>query len=137
MGMGRMRAGRVSRTCPSLDDAVADPRERDLSDASYPYIRFDATYIKCGDGGRARSTAPVAAVGAGSCGHVRPLGLDARVGDAELHRPHDRLPVAPSLLRQLLHFLGPAVAGLVEPPVELFRRGGAVRRLEHVAKVPL
>ena len=89
MGMGRMRAGRVSRTCPSLDDAVADPRERDLSDASYPYIRLDATYIKCGDGGRARSTAPVAAVGAGSCGHVRPLGLDARVGDAELHRPHD------------------------------------------------
>ena len=61
MGMDRMGAGRVSRICSSPDESVADLRERDPSDVAYPYIRLDAAYIKRGDAGRARSTAPVAA----------------------------------------------------------------------------
>ena len=70
MGMDRMGAGQVPRICSSPDESVADPRERDPSDVAYPYIRLDATYIKCGDAGRVRSTAPVAAssgAAAGSC----------------------------------------------------------------------
>lgn len=68
MGMGRMGSGQVPRMRSSLDDAVADPRERDLSDVKYPYVRLDAAYIKRGGGGRVQSTAPVAAIGAGSGG---------------------------------------------------------------------
>lgn len=77
MGIGRMGASQVSRICGSLDETVADLRGRDLSDASYPYIWLDATHIKCGGDGRARSTAPAAAIGAGSGGHGRLLWLDA------------------------------------------------------------
>ena len=68
MGMGRMGSGQVSRMCSSLDDAVADPRERDLSEVKYPYIWLDAAYIKRGGGGRVQSAAPVTAIGAGSGG---------------------------------------------------------------------
>ena len=68
MGMGRMGSGQVPRMRSSLDDAVADPRERDLSDVKYPYVRLDAAYIKRGGGGRVQSTALVTAIGAGSGG---------------------------------------------------------------------
>ena len=83
MGTGRMGAGQMSRMCTSLDDAVADLQERDLSDVSYPYIWLDATYIKCRDAGRVQSTALVTAIGAGSGGYRRLLGLDAI--DTESH----------------------------------------------------
>lgn len=77
MGIDRMSASQVSRMCPSLDESVADLQKRGPSDVTYPYIRLDATYIKCRDAGRARSTAPVTAIGAGSGGYGRPPGLDA------------------------------------------------------------
>ncbi len=77
MGIDRMSASQVSRICSSLDESVADLRERDLSDVSYPYIWLDATYIKCRDAGRVQSTALVTAIGAGSGGYGRLLGLDA------------------------------------------------------------
>ena len=77
MGIDRMSASQVSRICSSLDESVADLRERDLSDVSYPYIWLDATYIKCRDAGRVQSTALVTAIGAGSGGYRRLLGLDA------------------------------------------------------------
>ena len=77
MGIDRMSASQVSRMCSSLDDAVADLQERDLSGARFPYIRLDATYIKCRDAGRVQSTALVTAIGAGSDGYRRLLGLDA------------------------------------------------------------
>lgn len=83
MGIDRMSASRASRMCSSLDESVADLRKRDLSDATHPYIRLDATYIKRGDAGRVRSTAPVTAIGAGSGGYRRLLGLDAI--DTESH----------------------------------------------------
>lgn len=63
--------------CSSLDESVADLRERDLSDAACPCIWPDATYIKRGDAGRVRPAAPVTAIGAGSGGRRRLLGLDA------------------------------------------------------------
>ena len=77
IGIDRMSASQVSRMCSSLDDAVADLQERDLSGARFPYIWLDATYIKCRDAGRVQSTALVTAIGAGSDGYRRLLGLDA------------------------------------------------------------
>lgn len=77
MGIDRMGASQVSRMCSSLDESVADLRERDLSDVSYPYVWLDATYIKYRDAGRVQSTALVTAIGAGSGGYRRLLGLDA------------------------------------------------------------
>lgn len=77
MGIDRMSASQVSRMCSSLDESVADLRERDLSDVSYPYVWLDATYIKFRDAGRVQSTALVTAIGAGSGGYRRLLGLDA------------------------------------------------------------
>lgn len=77
MGIDRMSASQVSRMCSSLDDAVTDLQERDLSGARFPYIWLDATYIKCRDAGRVQSTALVTAIGAGSDGYRRLLGLDA------------------------------------------------------------
>lgn len=62
MGIDRMSASQVSRTCSSLDESVADLQERDLSDVSYPYIWLDATYIKRRDAGRMQSTALVTAI---------------------------------------------------------------------------
>ena len=77
MDIDRMSASQVSRMCSSLDAAVADLQERDLSGARFPYIWLDATYIKCRDAGRVQSTALVTAIGAGSDGYRRLLGLDA------------------------------------------------------------
>lgn len=76
-GMDRMSASQVSRMCSSLDDAVADLQERDLSDVKHPYVWLDATYIKCRDDGRVQSAALVTAIGAGSGGYRRLPGLDA------------------------------------------------------------
>lgn len=93
MGIGRMGASRVSRMCSSLDGSVTDLRKRDPSDVTCPYIRLDATYIKRGDAGRVRSTAPATAIGAGSGGYGRPLGLDAI--DTESHGGRKPFPPSP------------------------------------------
>ena len=77
VGIGRMSASQVSRICSSSDESVADLQERDLSDVACPYIWLDATHIKCRDAGRVQSTAVVTAIGDGSGGYRRLLGLDA------------------------------------------------------------
>lgn len=77
LGIDRMSAPQVSRICESLDDIVADLQGRDLSDVAFPYIWLDATYVKCRDGGHVSSCALVTAIGAGSDGYRRLLGLDA------------------------------------------------------------
>ena len=82
-GTGRMSASQVPRMRSSLDESVADLQERDLSDVSCPYIRLDAACIKRRDAGRVQPTALVTAIGAGSGGCRRLLGLDAI--DTESH----------------------------------------------------
>jgi transposase-like protein len=72
-----MSASQVSRICESLDATVADMQHRSLSDVSFPYLWLDATYIKCRDAGHVSSCALVTAIGAGSDGYRRLLGLDA------------------------------------------------------------
>ena len=93
MGIGRMSASRVSRICSSLDESVADLQERDPSGVTYPYIRLGATHIKRRDAGRVRSTAPATAIGAGSGGCRRLLGLDAV--DIESHGGRRSFPLSP------------------------------------------
>lgn len=92
MGIDRMGASQVSRMCSSLDESVADLRKRGLSDVTYPFIRLDATYIKCRDAGRVRSAALVTAIGAGSGGYRRLLGLDAI--DTESHGGWKSFPLS-------------------------------------------
>lgn len=77
LGIGRTSASQVSRICESLDDVVADLQGRDLSGVAFPCIWVDATYVKCRDGGHVSSCALVTAIGTGSGGYGRLLGLDA------------------------------------------------------------
>lgn len=88
-----MSASWVSRICPSLSESVADLQERDLTDVTYPYIRLDATYIKCRGAGHVQSTAPFTAIGTGSGGYRRLLGLDAI--DAEPYNGWRAFPLSP------------------------------------------
>ena len=133
-GIGRMGASRVSRICSSLDESVADLRERDLSDAAYPYIWLDATYIKRGDAGRVRSTAPVAAIGAGSGGYGRLLGLDAI--DTESHggwKPFPRSPRARGVDGAIC-VTGDAHEGLRRAIREVFPGAARQRRIVHLMR---
>ena len=77
LGISSMSASQVSRICESLDEVVRDLQERDLSDETYPYLWLDATYVKCRDEGHVSSSALVTAIGAGSKGYRRLLGMDA------------------------------------------------------------
>lgn len=77
LGIERMSASQVSRICATLDDIVADLQARTFEGIAFPYLWLDATYIKCRDGGHVSSTALVTAIGVGSDGYRRVLGLDA------------------------------------------------------------
>lgn len=55
LGIERMSASQVSRICESLDATVEDRQSRDLSDAVFPYVWLDATYVKCRDEGLRRA----------------------------------------------------------------------------------
>ena len=135
MGIDRMGASQVPRICSSPDESVADLRERDPSDVTYPYIRLDATYIKRGDAGRARSTAPVAAIGAGS-GRCRRLpGLDAI--DTESHGGWRSFPLS---LRArgvdgAIRVTGDAREGLKRAIREAFPGAARRRRVAHLMRV--
>ena len=77
MGIERVSASQASRICESLDETVAETRGRDLSEVPFPYVWLDAAYVKCREGGRVQSAALVTAIGAGSDGYRRLLGMDA------------------------------------------------------------
>jgi putative transposase len=77
MGIDRMSASQVSRICESLDATVGDLQTRGLTGVTFPYLWLDATYVKCRDGGHVSSCALVTAIGAGSDGYRRVLGIDA------------------------------------------------------------
>lgn len=131
MGIDRMSAGQVSRICSSLDESVADLRGRDLSDAAYPCIRLDATCIKRGDAGRARPTAPVTAVGAGSGGHGRLLGLDAI--DAGSHGGRRSFPRSPRA-RGVDGATGGAHGGPKRATREVLPGAARRRRIAHLTR---
>ena len=83
LGVERMSASQVSRICESLDATVADLQSRDLSGTAFPYVWLDATYVKCRNDGHVASAAVVTAIGCGSDGYRRLLGVDAI--DTETH----------------------------------------------------
>lgn len=134
MGIDRMSAGQVSRICSSLDESVADLQERDPSDVTCPYIRLDATYIKRGDAGRARSTEPATAIGAGSGGHRRPLGLDAI--DTESHGGRRSFPLSPRArgVDGAICVTSDAHEGLKRAIQEVFPGAARQRRIAHLTR---
>lgn len=76
LGMEKLSKDQVSSMCKSLDTEVSALSGRRL-DIEYPYVFLDATYIKCRREGRVQSTAVVTAIGVGSDGVRRFLGLGA------------------------------------------------------------
>lgn len=83
MGIERLSKDQVSAMCRSLDAGVAELASRDLGEVGFPYLFLDATYVKCRRDGRAQSTAVVTAIGVGSDGVRRMLGVAAI--DTETH----------------------------------------------------
>lgn len=83
MGIERLSKDQVSAMCRSLDAGVAELSSRDLGEVGFPYLFLDATYVKCRRGGRVQSTAVVTAIGVGSDGVRRMLGVAAI--DTETH----------------------------------------------------
>lgn len=83
MGIERLSKGQVSAMCRSLDAGVAELASRGLGEAWFPYLFLDATYVKCRMDGRVQSTAVVTAIGVGSDGVRRMLGVVAI--DTETH----------------------------------------------------
>ena len=78
-GMGRSE---VSRICAALDAEVATFRNRPLAEA-YPYVFFDATYLKVREAGRVVSMAALVATGVARSGERRVLGLELAPGNDE------------------------------------------------------
>ena len=131
MGIDRMSASQASRICSSPDESVADLQERDLSDVTHPYIRLDATCIKRWDAGRVRSTAPVTAIGAGSGGRRRPLGLGAI--DTESHGGRRSFPLSPRArgVDGAICVTSNAHEGLKRAIQEVFPGAARQRRIAH------
>lgn len=77
MGIERPSKDQVSAMCRSLDAEVGGLSSRDLGALEVPYLFLDATYVKCRREGRVQSTAVVTAIGVGSDGVRRMLGLAA------------------------------------------------------------
>lgn len=83
VGIGRLSKDQVSAMCRSLDAGVAELFSRDLGEVGFPYLFLDATYVKCRRDGLMQSTAVVTAIGVGSDGVRRMLGVAAI--DTETH----------------------------------------------------
>jgi putative transposase len=82
MGLAGMDKSQVSRTCKELDALVAEFRNRPLDD-SYPYVWFDAIYLKVRQGNRIVSLAAVIAIGVCETGERRVLGLATGASESE------------------------------------------------------
>jgi putative transposase len=82
LGLSGISKSQVSLLCQELDAEVERFRTRPLSEAVYPYIWLDATYLKARMNGRVTSQALVIAIGLnGQTGQREVLGLD--VGPSE------------------------------------------------------
>jgi putative transposase len=82
LGITGISRSEVSRICAALDAEVATFRNRPLSEA-YPYVFFDATYLKVRDAGRVVSMAALVATGVAMSGERRILGLELAPGNDE------------------------------------------------------
>lgn len=83
LGIEGISKSEVSRICAALDAEVAAFRTRPLTDAAYPDLWLDATYLKVREGGRVVSMAALVAVGVATTGERRVLGLELAAGNDE------------------------------------------------------
>jgi putative transposase len=82
LGLHGMDKSQVSRTCKELDALVEEFRNRPLED-SYPYVWFDAVYLKVRQNNRIVSVAAVLAIGVSETGERRVLGLAVGASESE------------------------------------------------------
>jgi len=82
LGITGISRSEVSRICAALDAEVATFRNRPLAEA-YPYVYFDATYLKVREAGRVVSMAALVATGVAMSGERRILGLELASGNDE------------------------------------------------------
>jgi putative transposase len=82
LGLHGMDRSQVSRTCKELDALVDEFRNRPLDD-SYPYVWFDAVYLKVRQNHRIVSLAAVIAIGVCETGERRVLGLAVGASESE------------------------------------------------------
>jgi putative transposase len=82
LGLDRLDKSLVSRTCKELDTLVEEFRNRPLED-SYPYVWFDAIYLKVRQNHRIVSLAAVIAIGVCETGERRVLGLATGASESE------------------------------------------------------
>ncbi|HEX8981688.1 MAG TPA: IS256 family transposase [Ktedonobacterales bacterium] len=82
LGLNGISKSQVSLLCQELDTEVERFRARPLSEAAYPYVWLDATYVKGRTNGRVSGQAVVIAIGLNAVsGQREVLGLD--VGPSE------------------------------------------------------
>jgi transposase-like protein len=82
LGITGISRSEVSRICAALDAEVETFRNRPLIEA-YPYIWFDATYLKVREAGRVVSMAALVATGVAVTGERRVLGVELASGNDE------------------------------------------------------
>jgi putative transposase len=94
LGITGISKSEVSRICAALDAEVETFRNRPLLEA-YPYVWFDATYLKVREAGRVVSMAALVATGVAMTGERRVLGIELASGN-------DEGSAWPSFLRSLV-----------------------------------
>jgi transposase-like protein len=82
LGLAGMDKSQVSRTCKELDELVEEFRNRPLEE-NYPYVWFDALYLKVRQNNRIVSLAAVIAIGVSESGERRVLGLATGASESE------------------------------------------------------
>ena len=83
LGISGISRSEVSRICAALDAEVETFRRRPLTEGAYPYVFFDATYLKVREGGRVVSMAALVATGVAMTGERRVLGIELAAGNDE------------------------------------------------------
>jgi putative transposase len=83
LGITGISKSEVSRICAALDAEVETFRRRPLDDSAYPYVFFDATYLKVREAGRVVSMAALVATGVAMSGERRVLGIELASGNDE------------------------------------------------------
>ena len=83
LGIEGISKSEVSRICAALDAEVERFRGRPLTDAAFPYLWLDATYLKVREAGRVSAMACLVAVGVAVSGERRVLGLGLSPGNDE------------------------------------------------------
>jgi putative transposase len=83
LGITGISKSEVSRICAALDAEVETFRRRPLTDSAYPYVFFDATYLKVREQGRVVSMAALVATGVAMTGERRILGIELAAGNDE------------------------------------------------------